>query len=107
MKKVAFQQHENAELALQTGLQLKATHYYIDISVQENTLSKWDNDRIDKHLNSSINPIIHGDGTNAISHNIDLIREASVKYVKSEIDLAANSIAHIFFMQGKCIQQEV
>ncbi len=88
MKKVAFQQHKNAEKALQTGLQLKATHYYIDISVKENTLSEWNDVRIEKHLNKSISPIIHGDGTNAISHPIDIIRKASVEYVKSEIDLA-------------------
>lgn len=88
MNKVAFQQHENAEKALQTGLQLEATHYYIDISVQENNLSKWNNDRLNKHRNKDIKPIIHGDGTNAISHQIEIIREASVEYVKSEINLA-------------------
>lgn len=83
MKKVAFQQHENAELALQTGLQLKATHYYIDISVKENSLLEWDDIRIEKHLNKDISPIVHGDGTIAISHPIENIRKASVEYVKS------------------------
>ena len=88
----ASQNYLLAEEGILYAYQNNSNYWYIDISLLEEHPDKWTTDRISGLLNLiaqyQVFPIVHGNFKVPLASDVELLREASVEYVKKEIDFA-------------------
>lgn len=90
---ISYQQHQVAEEALELAINLNATHFYVDTSAPGNEIDSWPPERISAlnecAADAAVTPIVHGDGTAAISHHLKPMRDGALQHVSREIELAS------------------
>jgi len=103
MQKLAFQQQLVAEDACDLAQAFGVTHFYVDISVPENAIDTWSQKRIQALLvrSKGLQPIVHGNGVNPLSHKIPQLRESAIDYATKEMTLASQLSASYIVHGGQ------
>lgn len=90
----ALQEYAVAEDGLMKAAQSCFTHWYIDGSLDEESLDKWNPDRLASLKNQiqewNIKPIFHGNYKVPLASDVPLLRKAAIQYVMQEIDVASH-----------------
>src|SRR3990167_4654647 len=107
VKGCIIQKYFGAEKALQMAHDKKCSHYYLDCTLDENSLSTWTPDRI-KSIKSkmekyNIQAVVHGRDTLPIAHKVKEIRKAAIDVIKQEIEFAT-SFSNQLVIHGGQIQ---
>lgn len=109
---IAVQRYASAEDSLSYSAENGLTHFYIDAAYPEDSMNSWSTDRKTALARaverSGIQPIIHGNFKNPLSHELNEVRLAAVKYATREVDFAMDLDAPlIVHASGVMLHQRV
>lgn len=83
-----------------------ATHFYVEGSSKEDNASMWNEAKlaaVREHMRANaLSAIYHGNYRNPLANEIPEIRRAAVRYIKQEVDIAAELNAPLI-VHGSCI----
>lgn len=101
---VAVQRYLSAEEGLAAAQEEGCSHWYIDASLMADMPHNWSGERSRSlaaaAADQGLSPILHGNFRAPLASEIPEVREASLQYVRSEIDLAARLEASSLVIHG-------
>ncbi|QIY59008.1 sugar phosphate isomerase/epimerase [Streptomyces sp. RPA4-5] len=101
---VAVQRYLTAEEGLEAAREERCSHWYVDASLMEDMPHNWSQERSRKLVEAAeehgLSPILHGNFRAPLASEIPEVRQASLEYVRSEIDLAARTKSTALVIHG-------
>lgn len=105
---LAHQKYLIAEKSIIEAVQSHCTHWYLDGSLYEDMVDKWNDIRVqqlkDMIITHNCKPIFHGNFKAPLASDVLNFSEAAISYVKKEIDLCSKINAPLIIHAGAIVE---